>query len=322
MRLIPRLRTLLAASACLLLPLGAQAYPDRPIRIVVPYAPGGFTDILARTLGTRLSERLGQPVVVENKPGASTMLGADMVAKAAPDGHTLLMATTSTLSTNPLLFRKMPFRSSDLTAVALTGQTPFMLVAHPSVAASDVRGLVAWARAHPGKLNLAMLGVGSSTHLVDEMFRAAAQVNIPDVAYKGSGPATADLLAGHVQLSFDAVATALPRVRAGQLKALGMTSDTRLPLAPEVATFKESGLPQVVAYSWYGLMAPAATPPAVIGQINRVVNEILRLPEVQSQLEASGASAPLLSPKQFAELIDEHTRIWARVIQPLNIQLD
>lgn len=317
------LPTLVLLPALALLPAPARAaWPDKPLRIVVPYAAGGFTDILSRLLATRLGERLGQPVVVENKPGAATMLGADAVAKSPPDGHTLLMATTSTLSTNPLMFRKMPFKTTDFVPVALAGLTPFVLVAHPSVPGQDAAALVAHARANPGKLNLAMLGVGSSTHLVDELFRTAAGVDIPDVPYKGSGPANVDLLAGHVQLTFDAVATAIPRVRSGKLKGLGITSDARSPLLPDVPTFKESGLPQVVAYSWYGLMAPAGTPPAVVEQINRAVNEILRTPEIQTQLDANGASAPKLTAAQFGELIDEHTRLWARIVKPLNLQLD
>jgi tripartite-type tricarboxylate transporter receptor subunit TctC len=298
------------------------AYPDRPIRIVVPYAVGGFTDILARLIGTKLAEKLGQPVVIENKPGASTMLGADLVAKSQADGHTLLMATTSTLSTNPLLFKKMPFKVSDFAPVALAGLTPFVLVAHPSVAANDLKSLIAYAKANPGKLNLAMLGQGSSTHLVDEMFRSAADVNIPDVPYKGSGPANIDLLAGHVQLAFDAISTALPRIRAGQLKGLAISSEARLPMAPELPSFKESGLPQMIAYSWYGLLAPAMTPAATVEKINRAVNEVLRAPEVQAQLDASGGRAPFMSNRQFGELIEEHTRVWAKVIKPLNIQLD
>jgi len=300
----------------------SAAWPERPVRIVVPYAAGGFTDILARLVGTKLSERLGQPVVVENKPGASTMLGAEMVARSAPDGYTLLMATTSTLSTNPLMFRKMPYKVADFQPVALTGLTPFVLVAHPSVAANDAAGLVAYARANPGRLNFAMLGPGSSTHLVDEMLRSQAKVDIRDVPYKGSGPASNDLLAGHVQLNFDAVSTAIPRIRSGHLKGLGITSEKRSPLLPNVPTFKESGLPQMVAYSWYGLMAPAGTPAAVVEQLNRTVNEVLKMPEVQAQLESNGASAPTLSPRQFGELIEEHTRTWERVIKPLNIQLD
>lgn len=321
--MIPRRLCLHALAATLALPrLAHAAWPEKPLRIVVPYAAGGFTDILARLLATKLAERLGQPVVVENKPGASTMLGADAVAKSPADGHVLLMATTSTLSTNPLLFRKMPFKPADLVPVALAGLTPFVLVAHPSVPAADAAALVAYARANPGKLNLAMLGPGSSTHLVDEMFRGAARVDIPDVPYKGSGPANADLLAGHVQLAFDAVATAVPRIKAGQLKGLGITSEQRSPLLPALPTFKESGLPQMLAASWYGLLAPTGTPAPVVAQLNRVVNEVLRLPEVQAQLEANGATAPQLTAAQFGELIDEHTRVWERIVKPLNLQLD
>jgi tripartite-type tricarboxylate transporter receptor subunit TctC len=312
----------LAAAAALVHATATAAWPERPIRIVVPYAPGGFTDVVARLVGTKLAEKLAQPVVVENKPGASTMLGAEAVAHAPPDGYTLLMATTSTISTNPLMFRKMTYKAADFAPVALTGLTPFVLVAHPSVPAKDATELVSYARANPGKLNFAMLGPGSSSHLVDEMLRSAARIDIRDVPYKGSGPASTDLLAGHVQLNFDAVSTAIPRIRSGQLRGLGITSDTRSPLLPDVPTFKESGLPQVVAYSWYGLMAPAGTPRAVVERLNRTVNEVLKMPEVMAQLQANGASAPALDTKQFGELIEEHTRTWERIVKPLNLQLD
>jgi len=312
----------LAVAAALVHGTAQAAWPERPIRIIVPYAAGGFTDVVARLVGNRLGEKLGQPVIVENKPGASTMLGAEAAAHAAPDGYTLLMATTSTISTNPLLFRKMTYKVADFTPVALTGLTPFVLVAHPSVPVKDAAGLVTYARANPGKLNFAMLGPGSSTHLVDEMLRSAARIDIQDVPYKGSGPASTDLLAGHVQLNFDAVATALARIRGGQLKGLGITSETRSPLLPDVPTFKESGLPQMVAYSWYGLMAPAATPRPVVERLNQAVNEVLKLPDVKAQLAANGATAPVLDTKQFANLIEEHNRVWERIVKPLNLQLD
>lgn len=316
--------TLAAAAAALpSLPAHAQqGFPSRPLRIVVPYAPGGFTDILARLVAERLADSLKQPVLVENKPGASTILGAEAVARAAPDGHTLLMATTTTLSTNPLMFRRLPYKVADFAPVALTGLTPFVLVAHPSVPVNDAAGLVTYARANPGKLNYAMLGPGSSTHLVDEMLRSQARVDIRDVPYKGSGPANSDLLAGHVQLNFDAVSTAAPRVRSGQLKGLGITAESRSPLLPNVPTFKESGLPQMVAYSWYGLLVPAATPQPVVDRLHQAVRELLELSEVQAQLAAHGATPPLLSARQFGDLIEEHTRTWERIVKPLNIQLD
>ena len=302
--------------------LAHASAPDRTLKIVVPYAAGGFTDVIARQIAPRLAERLGQTVVVENRPGASTILGADAVARAAADGHTLLMATTTTLSTNPLLFRKLPYRATDFAPVALTAQTPFVLVAHPSVPADDAKGLVEYARANPGKLNLAMLGQGSSTHLVDAMFRAAAKVDIPDIPYKGSGPANTDLLAGHVQLNFDAIPTAVPRIQAGQLKGLGITAEQRSPLLPKVPTFKEAGLPSMLASSWYGLLAPAATPPAVITRLNEAVNDVLRQPALQAHMDAQGARAPQLTPAEFGKLIEEHTAVWERIVKPLGIQLD
>lgn len=312
---------MLAASA--VAPGIAQAaWPDKPLRVIVPYAAGGFTDILARILATGMAEKFGQSVIVDNRPGASTMLGADVVAKSPADGHTLLMATTSTLSTNPLMFRKMPFKVSDFRPVALTGLTPFVLVAHPSVPAQDAAELVTHARNNPGKLNFAMLGSGSSTHLMDEMFRRMAGVDIPDVPYKGAGPASNDLLAGHIQLNFDAVATAIPRIQSGKLKALGISSDTRSLLLPSVPTFKESGLPEMVAYSWYGLLAPAGTPTAVVDRLNAVVNQLLNSAEIKERLLANGATAPLLSAVQFGNLIDDHTRHWARIVKPMNLQLD
>jgi tripartite-type tricarboxylate transporter receptor subunit TctC len=302
--------------------LARAAWPDKPLRIVVPYAAGGFTDILARLLATGMAERLGQAVVVDNKPGASTMLGADLVAKSPADGYTLLMATTSTLSTNPLMFHKMPFRVGDFRPVALAGLTPFVLLAHPGVPASDAAELAAHARAHPGKLNFAMLGAGSSTHLMDEMFRRVAGVDIADVPYKGAGPAGTDLMAGHVQLNFDAVATAIPRMQSGKLKGLGISSDVRSPLLPSLPTFKEQGMPEMLAYSWYGLLAPAGTPTPVVDRLNGLINELLNSAEIRERLLVNGATAPLMNATQFGALIDDHTRRWERIVKPMNLQLD
>lgn len=299
-----------------------RAFPEKPIRIVVPYAPGGYTDIVARLVAGKMSDRLGQPVVVENKAGASTIVGAEFVAKSPADGYTLLMAVTTTLSTNPFMFRKLPYRTEDFTPVALTGLTPFILVAHPSVPAGNAKELVALAKAKPGSLNVATLGVGASTQLVMEMFKAAAGVDVKDVPYKGSGPASTDLLAGHVQLYFDGITTSMPRVRAGQLKAIGVTAETRSPAAPQVPTFAEQGLPQMVAYAWYGLMAPAGTPPGIVEKINKATNEALQMPDVRAQVDENGGTAPFFSPQQFGKLIDDHTKVWEKIIKPLNIQLD
>jgi len=300
----------------------ARAFPDRPIRIIVPYAPGGFTDILSRLVAQKMTDKLGQPVIVENKPGASTILGAELVARSPADGYTLLMGVTTTLSTNQFLFKKLPYKTADFAPVALAGLTPFILVAHPSLPANNVKELVDLAKSKPGALNVATLGVGASTQLVVEMFKSAAGVDIKDVPYKGSGPASSDLLAGHVQLYFDAIPTAMPRVRAGQLKAIGVTADTRSPAATTVPTFAESGLPQMVAYSWYGLLAPAGTPPAIINKLNQAANEALQMSDVREKVDANGGTAPQISPQQFGDLIESHSKVWEKIIKPLNIQLD
>lgn len=300
----------------------AASFPGKPIHIVVPYAPGGFTDIVSRLIAQKMTSRLGQPIIVENKPGASTILGAEAVARAPADGYTLLMAVTTTLSTNPLLFKKLTYKSSDFMPVALTGLTPFVLLAHPSVAANSVKELVELVKSKPGSLNVATLGPGASTHLVAEMFTAVTGVRLTTVPYKGAGPALSDLVAGHVQLYFDGIATGSTRMRSGQLKGIALTAETRSPATPSLPTFTELGYPDMIAYSWYGVVAPAGTPAAVIDVLNKAVNEALQMPDVSARVAADGAQAPIMNPQQFGELIDSHTRTWAKIIAPLNIQLD
>jgi tripartite-type tricarboxylate transporter receptor subunit TctC len=328
MRLIPSLLGIALGMSALLGPALAQdaprasTFPNKPIRIVVPYAPGGFTDIVSRLIGQKLTTRLGQPVIVENKAGASTILGAEMVAKAPADGYTLLMAVTTTLSTNPFLFKKLPYKSSDFTPVALTGLTPFLLLAHPSVPASNVEELKALEKSKPGSLNVATLGNGASTQLVAEMFTAVTGVKLTPVPYKGAGPALSDLIAGHVQLYFDGIATGAPNIRSGRLKGIALAAETRSSALPSLPTFAELGYPKMIAQSWYGLLAPAGTPPEVVMVLNKAVNEALLMPDVHARVVADGAEAPVMSPRQFGELIDSHTKVWEAIIKPLNIQLD
>lgn len=300
----------------------ADTYPSKPVRIIVPYAAGGFTDIVSRLVAQKLTTRLGQPVIVENKAGGSTIIGAEYVARSAPDGYTLLMAVTTTISTNPFLFKKLPYKTSDFQPVALTGLTPFVLSANPSVPANNLNELVALEKAKPGTLNVATLGPGSSTHLVGEMFNELAGVKLNMVPYRGAGPALSDLMAGHVQLFFDGIATSAPLFRAGKLKGIAITGESRSPAAPNVPTFAESGLPDMQAASWYGLLAPARTPAAIIELLNQATNEALQSPDLHARVEQDGASAPTMTPKQFGELIEKHTRTWERIIKPLNIQLD
>lgn len=297
-------------------------YPNKPIHIIVPYAPGGFTDIVSRLVAQKMTNKLGQPVVVDNKAGASTILGAEFVAKAPADGYTLLMAVTTTLSTNQFLFKKLPYKSSDFTPVALTGLTPFLLLAHPSVSANNVEELKAMEKSKPGSLNVATLGAGASTQLVAEMFTAVTGVKLTPIPYKGAGPALSDLIAGHVQLYFDGIATGAPNIRSGRLKGIALTAETRSPALPSLPTFAELGYPKMIAHSWYGLLAPAGTPPEVVIMLNKAVNEALQMPDVRARVVADGAEAPIMSPQQFGKLIDSHTKAWEAIIKPLNIQLD
>jgi tripartite-type tricarboxylate transporter receptor subunit TctC len=314
--------TVMLLSVLFMQDAAAQAYPSKPIRIIVPYAPGGFTDIVARLVARQMTERLGQPVVVENRAGASTIIGAEYVARAAPDGYTLLMAVTTTLSTNPHLFKKLPYKASDFEPIALAGMTPFVMSAHPSVPANNLKELIELDKARPGTLNVATLGAGGSSQLVGAMFSAVTGIKMTEVNYKGAGPALADVVAGHVQFFFDGIATSAPLYRTGQLKGIGITSDTRSPAYPSLPTFVEQGLPNMKAYSWYGLLAPAGTPAPVITLLNSAMNEALQVPDVKARIAADGAQAPIMSPREFGKLIEEHTKVWGNIIKPLNIQLD
>lgn len=329
MRRLPSLiATVMGAFALTLGPVsqalaqGAPHFPSKPIRIIVPYAPGGFTDIVSRLIAQKVTTRLGQPILVENKPGASTILGAELVAKSPADGYTLLMAVTSTLSTNPLLYKKLSYKMADFQPIALAGLTPFVLSAHPSVPANDLQELIALEKRQPGSLNLATLGAGGSSQLVGEMFQALSGVRLTSVPYKGAGPALNDLMAGHVQLFFDGIATSAPLIRSGRLKGIALTAEKRSPIAPSLPTFAESGLPNMLAYSWYGLLAPAGTPSEIIDTLNKAVNAALQAPDVRARIDADGATAPLTTPREFGALINQHTRTWEKIIAPLNIQLD
>lgn len=239
----------------------AQAWPARPIKLVVPYPPGGLTDVLARLVSQKASEQLGQPIVVENRPGASTIVGAEQVAKAAPDGYTLLMAAATTLTTNPLLFRKLPYKPADFAPVALVGTVPFVLAAHPSVPAKDIREFVAHARANPGLLTFSTVGQGASSHLVGEMFKGTTQTTLRDIPYKGSAPALTAVLSGEVHTTFDGITNYLPHARTGKLKLLAVFSEQRVPAADTIPTMVESGYPDAMAYSWFGIVAPSARRP-------------------------------------------------------------
>ncbi len=295
----------------------AQApYPTKPIRIVVPFPAGGTTDILARAVAQKLTEMGGQPVVVDNRPGAGGNIGAELVAKSAPDGYTLLMGTVGTHAINPGLYAKMPYdHQRDFAPVILVAGVPNVLVVNPAVPATSVQELIAYGKANPGKLNFASSGSGTSIHLAGELFKTMSGVQMTHVPYKGSSPALTDLLGGQVQLMFDNLPSALPHIKAGKLRALAVTSAQRAPALPDVPTVAEAGLPGFEASSWFGLLAPAGTPKEIIAKLNAEVAKWLATPEARDKLTAQGANAVGSAPDAFAQYIAAETIKWLKVVK-------
>jgi tripartite-type tricarboxylate transporter receptor subunit TctC len=301
----------------------AQSFPSKPIRIVVPFPPGGTTDVLARAAAQKLSDTLGQPAVVDNRPGAGGNIGAELVAKSPPDGYTLLMGTVGTHAINPALYPKMPYdHIRDFAPVILVAGVPNVLVINPSLPVNSVQELVAYARANPGKLNFASSGSGTSIHLSGELFKTAAGLSMTHVPYKGSAPALMDLIGGQVQLMFDNLPSALPQIKAGKLKALAVTSRERAPALPNVPTIAESGFPGFEASSWFGLLAPAGTPQPVIATINGEVAKWLASPDAKEKLLAQGANAAGGTPEDFAKHIAAETAKWQKVVKESGAKVD
>jgi tripartite-type tricarboxylate transporter receptor subunit TctC len=291
----------------------AQAYPAKATRIVVPYPPGGPTDIVARLVGQKLAERFKQPFVIENRPGAGGNLGAENVARAEPDGYSLLVGTTAH-AINPSLFKELGYDFvADFAPVALFTRVPLVLVVHPSVPAKTVQEFIALARQPESKLSYASSGNGQSTHLAAELFKSMTGAAMTHVPYKGSAPALTDLAGGQVAAMFDTMLSAMPQVKSGRMRALGVTSARRSEAAPELPTIAESGVPGYEATAWNGLLAPAGTPKAIVAALNAAVNEILAQGEVASRLAADGAEAGSGSPEDFAAFIRDEVSKWAKV---------
>jgi len=309
----------LAAALAILAPhaaAAADAYPAKPVRFVVAFPPGGGTDIIARSIAQKLTERIAQQVVVDNRPGAGGNIGTDIVAKSAPDGYTLLMGSAGPLAINASLFVKMPFDPiKDLAPVTLAASTPNVLVVHPSLRAATVKELIALARARPGEINFASSGHGTPAHLAGELFNSMAGVKMVHVPYKGAAPALADLLGGQVQLMFSTMPPALPHVKDGKLRALAVTSAKRSPAAPDLPTVDEIALPGFEANTWHGVVAPAGTPRAIIARLNREIVAILHLPDVVERLSAQGAEPVGSTPEEFAAYIGSETLKWAKVVR-------
>jgi tripartite-type tricarboxylate transporter receptor subunit TctC len=301
----------------------AQTYPTKPIRVVVPFPAGGTTDVLARAVAQKLTESLGQPAVVDNRPGAGGNIGAELVAKSAPDGYTLLMGTVGTHAINPSLYPKMPYdHVKDFAPVILVAGVPNVLVINPALPVNSVQELIAYAKANPGKLNFASSGNGTSIHLSGELFRTMAGVQIAHIPYKGSAPALQDLVGGQVQMMFDNLPSSLALIKAGKLKALAVTSKERAAALPDVPTMAESGLPGFEASSWFGLLAPAGTPQPVILKINADVAKWLASPEAKEKLLAQGAIAAGGTPEDFVRQIAAETAKWQKVVKESGAKID
>lgn len=294
--------------------LRAQTYPAKPVRVIVGYSPGGATDIMARFIAAKLTESWGQQVLVDNRPGAAGTVGADMVAKAPPDGYTLLMAASPEVAISPSLYSRLPYDPlKDFAPITVAALGPFMLVVHPSVPAKSVKELIAFAKSRPNQLNFASGGNGTAIHLTGELFKTTAGIGMVHVPYKGSGPAVADLLGGQVHLMFEAIPVAMPHVKAGKLRALGIATSKRSPVAPELPTIAESGLPGFEGGTWYGLLAPSRSPKDVVMKLNAEIVRILKTPETHGLLSSRGVEPVGNTPEEFATFIRAEIVKWAKV---------
>jgi len=327
----PLRRRLLAATAAAFLPvplLAQTAWPSKPVRIVVPFAAGGTTDILARALAPELSRVFGQPFIVENKPGAGGNLGADNVAKSAPDGYSLLMGTVGTHAINPALYPKMPYdHVKDFAPVSLVAGVPNVLVMNPAKAEAygirSVPDLIRYAKANPGKLNMASSGNGTSIHLSGELFKSMTGTFMLHFPYRGSGPALLDLIGGNMDLMFDNLPSSMPQIKAGKLKALAVTSAERSAALPELPTIAEAGpLKGFEASSWFGLLAPAGTPAEIVNRVQQETAKALATPALKERLLSQGAIPSGNTPAEFAKLIAAETRKWAEVVKASGAKVD
>jgi len=313
----------LAALCAIAAPLAqAQKFPERPIRFIVPFPPGGGNDILARVIAPKMAEFLGQPVIIDNRAGAGGNIGTDIAAKAAPDGYTIVIASNQ-VTMNPALYAKLPFDiEKDFEPIALAASVPMVLVVHPSVPAHNVAELIALAKANPGKLNHSTPGTGTPQHIAFEVFNHDAGINVTHVPYKGTGPAVADLIGGQVQAAFGTMASIEQQVKAGKLRALAVATPKRSPAMPDVPTVAESGLPGYDVSLWYSILAPAGTPRAIVARISGDIAKTLALPEVRDRLTAQGFEVSYLDPAQMSALMRHDTARWGKTLREMGLKLD
>ena len=299
----------------------AEWSPSKPIRFVVPYAAGGGADIIARRLVEKVRPALGQPFVVENKPGAGTALAAAQIARAPADGHTILLATSTTLCVNPVLMKDIQYKQEDFAPISVLQSLPFMVVTPPELQVKSLREFVALAKANPGKFNYGTLGVGSSNHVLGSVLGSSAGLDLVAVHFTSGAPALLSLKQGEIQIYLDGISTSIPRARSGELKGLAVTSKTRVKAMPDIPTVAEEGVPDLTVAIWYGLVAPAGTPKDAIARLNKEFNKAVADPDITASLIDDGTEPLLVSPDQFAALIKDDTALWRKMIEPLHIEL-
>jgi len=300
----------------------AQTYPVKPVRIVVPFPAGGGVDLTARTVGQKLSDYLGQQMVIDNRAGAAGTIGAENVAKSPPDGYSLLVAGPGSVAVAPLLFPKLGYNPlKDLAPITMLVTMPYIIVMHPSIPAKNAKELIALAKANPGKLNMASGGAGTGQHLAGELFNVMAGIKMVHIPYKGTAPAIADIMGGHADLTFSDPSV-LPQLQSGRLKAIGVSGTKRYPPLPDVPTVADSGLPGFDALNWYPMMAPTGTPRDIIMRLNSDAIKALAAPDVKEKLMAQGLIPTPMTPEQLGQFIREDYERWAKVIKAANVKLD
>ena len=297
-------------------PAHAQAYPAKPLRIIVPWTPGGTADLLSRIVAQKMSEGFGQQVIADNRPGAGGLIGTEVAAKAAPDGYTLLMGTTAPNSVAPSLYTKIPFDPTrDFAYISLVARTCYVLSVHPSMPVRTVRDLIALAKARPGQLTFSSPGSGTPNHLSGELFKMVTGVDMQHVPYKGSAQAVGDVIAGHIALTFENITVVSPHVKSGRVRGLAVTNLKRSPVLPDLPTIAESGIPSFEAVGWFGLVAPAATPREIVAKLNGEVVRILGLPDVKDRISGFGAEIVTTSPDEFDRFNRAQIEKWAKVVR-------
>ncbi len=310
---------LLALASLAPLAQAAPAYPDKPVTLVIPFPPGGTSDVVGRQLAMQLGEELGGTFVVNNKAGASTMIGATFVARAPKDGYTLLLSSGSTFTVTPHLMTQMPYTLNDFAPVAAVATVPFAFVVKKDFPAKTLADYVAYAKAHPGKVNNATNGLGSMVHLLGELVASGLGVKVTQVHYKGAAPATVDMIGGVVDANVEALTSAVPNVKAGQYRALAVLSPQRQPLLPDVPTFAELGYPQVVGETWYAVFAPAGTPPEVVNKLNGALRKITASPQFGQAMRQIGNEARSSTPAELREITERESQRWGELIKKLDI---